>query len=91
MNRQRRLAGRAIRRQLREQREAIAALSRIDLNDLGQRMVAAFSHFCRAIEEAVKSIARLYFVLAAAHQSNAEREYRMTYRALTTGGEIPDA
>jgi hypothetical protein len=81
VNKQKRYEGRAIRKQRRETREAIAVLSSIDLKTISLQIAAAFESFCRTIEEAIKVGAQLEADFAAA----CEQEYRMTHRALTTG------
>lgn len=81
MNKQKRYAGRAIRKERRELREMLAVIDKIDFDALWDGVAEAFAALGRVLAEATASIARAY----AEYTDAVEREYRMTYRALTTG------
>ncbi|MBG9889844.1 hypothetical protein ABE10_25480 [Bacillus toyonensis] len=84
MNRQKRHAGRAIRRQRRERHQVMGAVATIDWGALGALFTRAMEWLGRvvaAVASAVEDLVRAYLDAVA-------REHRMTYRALTTGGEV---
>ena len=87
MNKNKRRAGRAIRKQRRRNMELFAAVSAIDLDALGEAMVQVATqlgqHFTRAIEETRKSFEEF----AASYRECLDQNYRMTHMALTTGKE----
>lgn len=84
MNKQKRHAGRAIRRQRREQQQVIKAFATIDWDALGALFTNAMEQLGRVVASFVSAVEDL----ARADLDAAAREHRMTYRALTTGSEV---
>lgn len=80
MTKERRHAGRAIRKARREQREAIAAIAAIDLTGLIEMVGEAFANAARVIVDA-------FAQLAHAITEYEAQQFRMAHRALTTGKE----
>ncbi len=80
MTKERRHAGRAIRKARREQREAIAAIAAIDFTGLIDLMADAFANAARVVAEA-------FTQLAHAITEHEAQQFRMAHRALTTGKE----
>ena len=85
MSTEKRRAGRAIRKQRREQREVLAAVAKINLAALGQAMVDAFTSMWEAVVDAFVFVGTQMLAFAEAYSESRQQEYRMTYRALTTG------
>lgn len=87
MNKEKRRAGRAIRKRRRKDMELLAAVSSIDYNALGEGLVQVMAqlgeHFTRAFSEARRS----FEDFCLAYQESVEQERRMTHMSLTDGKE----
>lgn len=85
MSKEKRRIGRAIRKQRREQRELMAAVTAIDFGKLGDAMDEVASQIGRAFAEVVELTTQAFTEFVSLYVEAKQREYRMTHRALTTG------
>ncbi|WOF23820.1 hypothetical protein N8K70_03830 [Microbacterium betulae] len=86
MKAERRRAGRAIRKQQRQQREMLAQLQHIDLASIGRLWVDAIAEFARGFALFAGAVVHASGVVVDAYIA-AVTEQRLTHRALTTGHE----